>query len=305
MRSSRLQIKPGDLVLEVGSGNNPNPRSDILCDRYLHDNSERAGEFGIVIDRPFVVADGYHLPFADKTFDYVIASHVLEHMSDPMAFVLELERVAHAGYIETPSAVSERIFGWNFHHWFVAKRQGTLTLRKKTEGVKFGGFFHRLITQAVWFRRFFEENEDRMYMKFEWQGNINITVNVSREAGSRFARQQTTEQQLRRLDQNAWRLLAAAKPDVYLDSVFFLSWIWRRVIRKIDKEVRRLSWRINTVFNKQGIMRQLTTMLACPECKGRLDFEKKTMRCSSCRRTYPVEGAIPVLLTPSERKRGY
>ena len=78
-----MNIRATDLVLEIGSGNNPNPRSDILCDRYIHDNNQRAGEFAAVIDRPLVVADGYRLPFKDKTFDYVICSHILEHMEGP------------------------------------------------------------------------------------------------------------------------------------------------------------------------------------------------------------------------------
>lgn len=290
-----MRINPGELVLEVGSGNNPNPRSDILCDRYLHDNAERAGEFGIVIDRPFVVADGYHLPFADKTFDYVIASHILEHMSDPVAFVRELMRVSRAGYIETPSAVSERIFGWDFHHWYISRGKNGLVLQKKSAGVQFGGFFHRLIANQIWFRRFFEEHENQFYLKYEWQGSITLTNNV----------QPTTKQQIQRLDRIAWMLLDSAKPDVYLDSLFFLSWIRRRVIRKIDKEFRRLSWRFKTVFNKQGVMNKLLQALVCPQCSGSLKYFQNILRCSSCRQSYPVEGAIPILIIKSEREKGY
>ena len=44
------------LVLEIGSGDNPNPRSSVLVDRFLgSDNRERGGD--LVVDRPFVVAD--------------------------------------------------------------------------------------------------------------------------------------------------------------------------------------------------------------------------------------------------------
>ncbi len=87
-----MNIHPSDLVLEVGSGNNPNPRSDILVDRYLYDNGQRAGGFRIVVDRPFIIADGYKLPFKDKTFDYVICSHILEHMEDPEKFIAALRK---------------------------------------------------------------------------------------------------------------------------------------------------------------------------------------------------------------------
>jgi len=98
-----LNIKPGDLVLEIGSGNRPRGRSDILCDKYTEDNYERAGGQALVVDkRPFVIADGLALPFKDKSFNYVITSHILELVEDPVRFIRELTRVARSGYIENP-----------------------------------------------------------------------------------------------------------------------------------------------------------------------------------------------------------
>lgn len=41
-----------------------------------------------------VVADAAKLPFEDKSFDFVISSHMLEHHYDPIAVVLEWSRVA-------------------------------------------------------------------------------------------------------------------------------------------------------------------------------------------------------------------
>ena len=84
-------------VLDVGSGHNPNPRSDVLCDRYVDDDTERGG--AIRVDRPLIVGDGHNLPFKDKAFDYVIASHIIEHMDDPARFCSELMRVSKRGFI--------------------------------------------------------------------------------------------------------------------------------------------------------------------------------------------------------------
>ena len=42
--SPRMNIGPNDLVLDVGSGHNPNPRSDVLCDRYIDDDTERGSK---------------------------------------------------------------------------------------------------------------------------------------------------------------------------------------------------------------------------------------------------------------------
>jgi hypothetical protein len=51
-----LDIKSDDRVLEIGSGSRPRKRSDILCDKYIESNDERACGDNIVIDeRPFVL----------------------------------------------------------------------------------------------------------------------------------------------------------------------------------------------------------------------------------------------------------
>ena len=103
------------LVLEVGSGQSPHPRADVLVDKYVADNFERPHEIGIDFARPFVVADGQQLPFADGSFSYSIALHVLEHATDPLRFAAELSRVASAGFVQVPSSVAELTFGWPYH----------------------------------------------------------------------------------------------------------------------------------------------------------------------------------------------
>ncbi len=52
-----------------------------------------------------VVADAYKLPFADGSFECVVAAEIIEHVVDPAAFVKELLRVVSAGgalVISTP-----------------------------------------------------------------------------------------------------------------------------------------------------------------------------------------------------------
>ena len=52
-----MRIENSDLVLEVGSGDMPYPRADILCDRYHGKTSHRRPNAKLIIDRPMVIAD--------------------------------------------------------------------------------------------------------------------------------------------------------------------------------------------------------------------------------------------------------
>lgn len=121
---------PADaLVLDLGSGGNPHYRANILCDAYL-ETVERFFE-KLVADRPIVLAMAEQLPFKNGTFDFVIASHVLEHSKDPEKFISELQRVGKAGYIEVPDAFFERLFNYPFHMLEITDKNGELLIRKK------------------------------------------------------------------------------------------------------------------------------------------------------------------------------
>ena len=88
-------------------------------------------------------------PYPDKFFDFVICSHLLEDVRDPLAVCAELTRVGRAGYIETPSRVREifakrRRFslrprrgsvpeiGFYHHRWFVEAEGSHLRFTAKT-----------------------------------------------------------------------------------------------------------------------------------------------------------------------------
>lgn len=117
------------LVLEIGAGGNPYFRSNVLVDAY-----ESTGErhwVPLTMDRPTVLAFAENLPFKDKEFDYVIASHVLEHSIDPTRFLEEMQRVSKAGYIEVPDAFMERINPYPDHRLEITVRNERLVIRKK------------------------------------------------------------------------------------------------------------------------------------------------------------------------------
>lgn len=90
----------GGLVLDVGSGGKPYPRSDILLD-WVTGAAHRCG-VAMMIDRPTVFGDASRMPFKGQASDFVVASHILVHMAEPKIFLAQLQRVGKAGYIQPP-----------------------------------------------------------------------------------------------------------------------------------------------------------------------------------------------------------
>ena len=88
-------------------------------------------------------------PFPDKSFDFVVCSHLLEDVRDPIAVCRELCRIGKTGYIETPTRIRE-IFakdrfslvnfltgslpeiGFYHHRWFVEAEGLHLRFTAKT-----------------------------------------------------------------------------------------------------------------------------------------------------------------------------
>ena len=120
-------------VLDIGSGHHPHPRANVLVDRFLNDDRERSGQTIVLPpDKAFVIADACALPFKDRAFDFVICSHVAEHIENVESFCSELNRIASRGYLETPSKLAEKLRPQPFHKWFFSLRNNMLVFEKKS-----------------------------------------------------------------------------------------------------------------------------------------------------------------------------
>lgn len=178
LRRLHCPVPKRALVLEVGGGGNPYPRANVLCDAY-EETLER--HFApLVHDRPTVLGFAERLPFRDNAFDFVIAAHVLEHSRDPERFLAELQRVAGAGYIETPNALMERICPYPMHSLEVSVTDDVLEIRKKSGPVQdreVAEMAKQKIADVlpVWIK----QNPDRFHVRYYWardNGGIKYKV---------------------------------------------------------------------------------------------------------------------------------
>src|SRR5579872_209528 len=177
-RKLRLPIRKDWMVLEVGSGNSPCPRADILLDLTLEAHERVGGR--TIVDRPLVLGLVERLPFRTKSLDYVIAFHVLEHSSDPENFLAELQRVARAGYIETPAFWVERINPLTMHRLEVGLENGPdgeqLVIQKKTAPVQDALVVQQFHSKLIRENRFGQLAPEAWVTQYHWQDEIRYRI---------------------------------------------------------------------------------------------------------------------------------
>lgn len=133
-----LRIKPGDRILDLGSGEGRHTHhlsymghrvlSIDLDPGELKKNRERwlelkwmegGHDFG---HADFMLADGDRLPFPDDTFDHIICTEVVEHVPDPAVTMAELHRILKPGgnlAVSTPAMLPEMAcwkLSWEYWH---------------------------------------------------------------------------------------------------------------------------------------------------------------------------------------------
>lgn len=180
-----VSVAPDDRVLEVGPGGTPHRRSDVLLEKRFGGDGEAEEQRGyapaLKTDKEVVFYDGGYLPFADREFDYVICSHVLEHVdaAELPAFVKELMRVAPRGYLEFPTIYYDYIYNIPKHV--------TMLLHNEAENVIYylpkseTGLEYAAAIQSFFFATTFKgytslirDLKDYFFQGFEWAGEIRL-----------------------------------------------------------------------------------------------------------------------------------
>ncbi|MDR0945043.1 MAG: methyltransferase domain-containing protein [Bifidobacteriaceae bacterium] len=102
------ELKPGLSLLDVGAGPGtitcgfakklaPGQVIGLDRDEGIVEQAAVAPETQGLDNLSFMVGDVYSLPFPDGTFDIVHCSNVLQHLTDPVAALKEMARVAKPG----------------------------------------------------------------------------------------------------------------------------------------------------------------------------------------------------------------
>ena len=148
-------------IVDIGGGSNAWPEANTVLD--VQDHSH------LYPDKRFVQCEGSKTPFKDKEFDFVIASHVTEHVENMDIFISELTRIAKQGYIEVPTPLFDNLVVGNFkeHNWwlyFDDDKNELLYTEKKTKIMEVW-FPHQLQSLEPYFL-------DTMQMSFIWKNSI-------------------------------------------------------------------------------------------------------------------------------------
>lgn len=191
--------------MEVGSGHNPNYRSDVLAEKYIDSNYHRSGDVKIFSHQTLVNASGESLPFKEKEFDYVICCHALEHAEDPAQFINEQCRVAKRGYMETPSFIGEALFPKESHRWVILEIDNRLVLYEKSR-IKggfipdFGNLFLTYLPfQSIAYRLLCNTYGDLHNVRYEWEDDIDFIINPEDEYYSSFFTQKWTQEMIEKI----------------------------------------------------------------------------------------------------------
>jgi SAM-dependent methyltransferase len=211
-----------------------------------------------------VLADGARLPFRDKQFDFVVCSHVLEHVSDPKHFLDEISRVGRAGYIETPNAAFERLVPYDVHCLEVSADAEGLVIAKKPQA------FHDQVLSALldgparesWMRML-SSHPELFHVRFYWRDQIPYRI-LNENVDSSWIRAVTPA-----------GAPPPERPDGAIGEVFYewgVRWANAAFIVWVGRKNRDVD---------------LASLLVCLNCKGSLVVEPlHGYRCERCQKMY-------------------
>ena len=152
-------------ILDIGCGYSAHKNASVVCD--IQDLSN------VYKEKNFVKLTGNILPFKDKEFDFVIASHVIEHVEDVEIFIKELQRISSKGYIELPTKLEDNLVFENKkdHLWHMEfdDDKNQLIVSEKIQ------FLEPVLTVSS-SKKFLEYFRQSLVIELIWENSIEFTI---------------------------------------------------------------------------------------------------------------------------------
>ena len=170
--NKKLKDNPNWNILDIGCGYTANQFAKTVAD--VQDLS------GFYKNKKFVRIKDKRLPFKDNEFDFVISSHVIEHVEDFKFFISEIERITAQGYIELPTRLGDNIVENLKDHiwWFKYDDELNLLLASKKNQI-LEPFV--TVSTAKKLENIFRES---LVMEIFWKDKIDYILNEELELKS-------------------------------------------------------------------------------------------------------------------------
>ena len=152
-------------ILDIGCGYTAHKNATVVCD--IQDLSS------IYKKKRFVKLSNTTLPFKDKEFDFVIASHVIEHVKEVEIFIKELQRISSKGYIELPTILEDNLVFENKkdHLWHMEfdDDKNHLIISKKIQ------FLEPVLTVSS-IKKFLKYFRQSLVLELFWENSIEFEI---------------------------------------------------------------------------------------------------------------------------------
>ena len=160
-----LSENPDWKILDIGCGYGANKYATTISD--IIDLSDHYK------DKKFVKITEKKLPFKDNEFDYIIASHVAEHVEDISFFFNELSRVGKKGYIEVPTRLEDNLVFENKkdHIWHLVfdDVNNQINISKKQQ------YFEPVLTVGS-IKKLNEYFRESLVIELSWESSIEFNM---------------------------------------------------------------------------------------------------------------------------------
>ncbi|MCK9209746.1 MAG: class I SAM-dependent methyltransferase [Ignavibacteriaceae bacterium] len=234
-------VRSDDIVLDIGSGNNPIERANVLADFSPDDNFHRSGN--IKEDRPVIVCSVERIPILTKTIDFALCSHVLEHVNNPKNACCELQRIAHKGYLETPAYGKDILVGTGYmHKWQVVSFENILYFFEYSDRER-EAFFESSPVIKLWWRKRFHP-----WQKYFWERQDLFNAWVLWEDKFKCIEHRRKNSEIKKLSE--WKRI----PDSQLPSVN--SSLTENEIKLLEKILATPDGKYSMLFNRGNFIHE-------------------------------------------------